>query len=69
VLGPEDDGESSQASAVLRRVFGYGAFRSEQAEIIDHVIGGGDALVLMPTGGGSPCAIRSRPWSGPGPPW
>ncbi|MET0132850.1 MAG: DNA helicase RecQ [Kibdelosporangium sp.] len=37
---------------VLRRVFGYDAFRGEQQEIIDHVCGGGDALVLMPTGGG-----------------
>ncbi|WP_035285947.1 DNA helicase RecQ [Actinokineospora spheciospongiae] len=37
---------------VLRRVFGYEAFRGEQAEIIDTVVGGGDALVLMPTGGG-----------------
>ncbi|MFG1951205.1 DNA helicase RecQ [Micromonospora sp. NPDC048830] len=38
--------------AVLRRVFGYDDFRGEQREIIDHVVGGGDALVLMPTGGG-----------------
>ncbi len=37
---------------VLQRVFGYPAFRGSQAEIIDHVAGGGDALVLMPTGGG-----------------
>ncbi|WP_269855834.1 DNA helicase RecQ [Streptomyces sp. RPT161] len=37
---------------VLRRVFGYDAFRGEQREIIEHVVGGGDALVLMPTGGG-----------------
>jgi ATP-dependent DNA helicase RecQ len=37
---------------VLRRVFGYDAFRGNQAEIIDHVVAGGDALVLMPTGGG-----------------
>ena len=37
---------------VLHRVFGYDAFRGEQAEIIDHVCAGGDALVLMPTGGG-----------------
>nr|WP_198942713.1 DNA helicase RecQ [Actinophytocola xanthii] len=36
----------------LRRVFGYDAFRGNQQEIIDHVAGGGDALVLMPTGGG-----------------
>jgi ATP-dependent DNA helicase RecQ len=37
---------------VLRRVFGYDSFRGEQAEIINHVVAGGDALVLMPTGGG-----------------
>jgi len=37
---------------VLHRVFGYESFRGEQAEIVDRVIGGGDALVLMPTGGG-----------------
>lgn len=37
---------------LLQNVFGYSAFRGAQAEIIDHVTGGGDALVLMPTGGG-----------------
>ncbi|QAY73041.1 DNA helicase RecQ [Agromyces protaetiae] len=36
----------------LRDVFGYDAFRGEQAAIIDQVAGGGDAVVLMPTGGG-----------------
>ncbi|MGB3742022.1 MAG: DNA helicase RecQ [Castellaniella sp.] len=36
----------------LHDVFGYGAFRGEQQAIIEHIIGGGDALVLMPTGGG-----------------
>ena len=40
------------AAAVLRRVFGYGSFRDGQQRVIDHVVGGGDALVLMPTGGG-----------------
>ena len=42
----------SSASEVLHRVFGFGAFRGQQEQIISHVIGGGDALVLMPTGGG-----------------
>ncbi|MFN3545607.1 MAG: DNA helicase RecQ [Thiobacillus sp.] len=37
---------------LLNRVFGYSAFRGEQAAIIDTVTAGGDALVLMPTGGG-----------------
>ncbi|GAB2882018.1 DNA helicase RecQ [Nocardioides pacificus] len=37
---------------VLNTVFGYPSFRGEQAEIIDTVCAGGDALVLMPTGGG-----------------
>jgi ATP-dependent DNA helicase RecQ len=40
------------ALAVLETIFGYTAFRSQQADIVQHVIDGGDALVLMPTGGG-----------------
>ncbi|MGH3276818.1 MAG: DNA helicase RecQ, partial [Streptosporangiaceae bacterium] len=40
------------ATEVLGRVFGYDSFRDEQQAIIEHVIGGGDALVLMPTGAG-----------------
>ena len=43
---------SSPASQILHSVFGYSAFRGDQQAIIDHVAGGGDALVLMPTGGG-----------------
>jgi len=38
--------------SILQEVFGYPAFRGAQADIVDHVVGGGDALVLMPTGGG-----------------
>jgi ATP-dependent DNA helicase RecQ len=37
---------------ILHDVFGYTAFRGPQQAIVDHVTGGGDALVLMPTGGG-----------------
>ena len=37
---------------MLHRVFGFDSFRGRQEEIIGHVVGGGDALVLMPTGGG-----------------
>jgi ATP-dependent DNA helicase RecQ len=42
----------SDALRALYRVFGYDAFRGSQQEIIEHVVDGGDALVLMPTGGG-----------------
>jgi ATP-dependent DNA helicase RecQ len=42
----------SEASQVLHRVFGYDTFRGEQQDIIEHLVAGGDALVLMPTGGG-----------------
>ncbi|HQG71029.1 MAG TPA: DNA helicase RecQ [Rhodoglobus sp.] len=40
------------ALSVLEKTFGYSSFRGQQAEIIQTVIDGGDALVLMPTGGG-----------------
>ena len=43
---------ANRALGILRDVFGYPAFRGAQAEIIDHIGQGGDALVLMPTGGG-----------------
>src|SRR3954454_997952 len=43
---------ANSALGVLHRVFGYDSFRGSQREIIEHVIAGGDALVLMPTGGG-----------------
>ena len=54
------------ASTVLHEVFGYSAFRGLQAEVVDHVTSGGDALVLMPTGGGKslcyqvPAIVRHR---------
>ena len=42
----------SRPLEILNEVFGYPAFRGQQGEIVEHVAGGGDALVLMPTGGG-----------------
>ncbi len=51
---------------VLHEVFGYATFRGAQREIVEHVVGGGDALVLMPTGGGKslcyqvPAIVRQR---------
>ncbi|HXD62015.1 MAG TPA: DNA helicase RecQ [Lacisediminihabitans sp.] len=54
-LRPANPGSAkagNPALDTLHRVFGYDAFRGNQADIIQHVIGGGDALVLMPTGGG-----------------
>ena len=50
----------------LHEVFGYPAFRGGQREIVAHVAAGGDALVLMPTGGGKslcyqvPAIVRQR---------
>ena len=55
---------------VLHEVFGYDAFRGPQAEIVAHVGAGGDALVLMPTGGGKslcyqvPAIVRERAGQG-----
>jgi len=54
------------ALQVLHEVFGYPAFRGAQADIVGHVAAGGDALVLMPTGGGKslcyqvPAIVRHR---------
>ena len=58
---------TSQNNSILREVFGYDAFRGPQQAIVDHVVAGGDALVLMPTGGGKslcyqiPAIARQRP--------
>ncbi|MEV0297786.1 DNA helicase RecQ [Nocardia sp. NPDC050710] len=49
---PRAGAEDGAAQQVLRRVFGYDSFRGDQRDIVEHVVAGGDALVLMPTGGG-----------------
>jgi|TARA_B110000438_G_scaffold269805_1_gene286465 ATP-dependent DNA helicase RecQ len=46
------ENDSSSPRHILQSVFGFSDFRSPQNEIIDTIIKGGDALVLMPTGGG-----------------
>ena len=57
---------NAAAAAILQQVFGYGAFRGAQQDIIDHVCADGDALVLMPTGAGKslcyqvPAILRHR---------
>ena len=57
---------SARALDILRRVFGYAAFRGQQQEIIEHVIAGGDALVLMPTGGGKSLCYQIPALCAPG---
>jgi len=49
---PESLGGELTPHAVLRSVFGFDSFRGQQLAIIKHVTSGGDAVVLMPTGGG-----------------
>ena len=51
IAAPKPDAALSPLT-VLNEVFGYSDFRGPQAAIVEHVVGGGDALVLMPTGGG-----------------
>ena len=62
----ETPDDSREALLALQQVFGYPAFRGPQQVIVDHVTAGGDALVLMPTGGGKslcyqvPAIVRHR---------
>ncbi len=62
--------QASVCHTILREVFGYLEFRGPQQAIIEHVASGGDALVLMPTGGGKslcyqiPALARQRAGQG-----
>jgi ATP-dependent DNA helicase RecQ len=57
---------SDRAAYLLRETFGYQEFRGRQEEIIRHVIAGGDALVLMPTGGGKSLCYQIPALARPG---
>lgn len=69
-LDSPPSGMTAACHTVLHEVFGYRHFRGPQAAIVDHVSGGGDALVLMPTGGGKslcyqvPAIVRHRAGQG-----
>jgi ATP-dependent DNA helicase RecQ len=65
-MGPDRARLQAAARALLHEVWGYGSFRGEQEAIVTHAAAGGDALVLMPTGGGKslcyqvPALLRHR---------
>jgi len=75
-MNPDDraaaDAAQRACEAVLQEVFGYRAFRGPQADIVGHLCLGGDALVLMPTGGGKslcyqvPAIVRQQAGHGVG---
>jgi ATP-dependent DNA helicase RecQ len=64
-VAPSSDG-ARRAAYILNDTFGYDAYRGQQEEIIMHVIGGGDALVLMPTGGGKSLCYQIPAMARPG---
>ncbi len=72
IVQPSSSSSMSRALEILDEVFGYPAFRGQQGEIVEHVAGGGDCLVLMPTGGGKslcyqiPALLRREAGQGAG---
>jgi len=70
IAGATISADHTDPQRVLHEVFGYPAFRGAQQDIVQHVVAGGDALVLMPTGGGKslcyqvPAIVRHRAGQG-----
>src|SRR4051812_1263308 len=51
--GPQSERrQQAEPLDVLKRIYGYSSFRGKQAQVVEHVVGGGDAVVLFPTGAG-----------------
>jgi len=66
-LAPRDrDFSGADPRAILHEVYGYDEFRGDQAAIVEHVIAGGDAVVLMPTGGGKSVTYQVPALARPG---
>ncbi len=57
----------TQALEILTQTFGFSEFRTPQQEVIDHLVDGEDALVLMPTGGGKSLCYQLPALLRPGP--
>ncbi|MGE0640041.1 MAG: DNA helicase RecQ [Thermoanaerobaculia bacterium] len=57
---------SDATREILRRVFGFASFRGEQEAIVDHVVAGGNAVVLLPTGGGKSLCYQIPALARPG---
>lgn len=62
----ERDWTGADPRAILREVFGYDEFRGDQTDIVEHVIAGGEAVVLMPTGGGKSVTYQVPALARPG---
>ena len=66
-MTPQAPANTEQAVEVLASVFGFESFRGDQGRVVEHVVAGGDALVLMPTGGGKSLCYQVPALVRPGP--